>query len=180
VLQSIAVTADSSSITASSTSTLQFIATGTYSDGSTKPITNDVTWDSSSKNFATIDAKGLATAVAAGKTIISATLGGIIGKTDLTVTALVLKANGLQITPANPTLSLITGTLQLTLTATFTDNTSQTVTTSSSWTISPASSIATIGATTGVVTANSTGTGPVTVFASFGGQSVSTIVTITQ
>ena len=57
--------------------TLQFTATGTYSDGSTADITLQVTWASSDEAVATIDATGLATGVAVGSTNITASLSGI-------------------------------------------------------------------------------------------------------
>jgi len=68
-------------------STQQFTATGSYSDSSSADITNSVAWSSSNTGFATIDAtNGLATGVAAGLTIITATSDTISGNTDLTVT----------------------------------------------------------------------------------------------
>jgi hypothetical protein len=85
-LKSIAVTPANSSIEGFK-KTVQFKATGTYSDNSTNDITSTVIWDSSQKGFATITSGGLATTVAAGTTSISATQNGISGKTDLTVTA---------------------------------------------------------------------------------------------
>jgi hypothetical protein len=184
VLQSIAVTSDNSTI-AGSSKTVQFIATGTYSDASTKVITSEVTWTSSLESVATINVTGLATTSATGttgKTTISAVLGGIIGKMDLTVTALALKTNGLQISPTNPSIIWSSGTItqQLTLTATFADNSTQIVTSSASWTIPAGSSIATVGATTGLVTATSTGTGIVTIQAAYLNQTASSTVTITQ
>ena len=63
----------------------QFTATGTYSDGSTANITTQVTWSSSNTSVATINASGLATAVAAGTSTITATQGSITGSTTLTV-----------------------------------------------------------------------------------------------
>src|SRR5262249_38687273 len=63
----------------------QFTATGTYSDGSTQNLTNQVTWSSSNTAVATISTSGLATAVAVGTTTISATLGAVSGNTTLTV-----------------------------------------------------------------------------------------------
>ncbi|PYX51407.1 MAG: ATP-dependent DNA ligase, partial [Acidobacteria bacterium] len=63
--------------------TQQFIATGTYNDGSTKDITTTVTWASSSATIATIGANtGLATGVAAGISQITATLGAIVSLAD--------------------------------------------------------------------------------------------------
>ncbi len=83
-LSSIAVTPANPSITIASTK--QFIATGTYSDGSTAVITTSVTWTSSNTAFATIGSKtGLATAVATGAATITATLGTTSGNTVLTV-----------------------------------------------------------------------------------------------
>lgn len=68
-------------------STLQFTATGMYSDGTTADITNSVVWASSNAAVAAISATGLATALSAGTTTISATSGAIVGSTTLTVTA---------------------------------------------------------------------------------------------
>ena len=59
-------------------STQQFTATGTYSDGSTMDITNQVTWASSATTMATISSAGLATGVAAGNTNITASMSGVI------------------------------------------------------------------------------------------------------
>ena len=84
VLTSIAVTPANPS--ASAGSTVQFKATGNYSDNSSKDITLSVTWTSSSTNVATINTSGLATALAQGATTITATSGGMAGTTTLTVT----------------------------------------------------------------------------------------------
>ena len=64
----------------------QFIATGTYSDGSQQNLTNTATWSSSSTSVATINGTGSATALAAGSTNIQAAAGSISGLTSLTVT----------------------------------------------------------------------------------------------
>jgi trimeric autotransporter adhesin len=68
-------------------STLQFTATGTFSDNSTKDITSTVAWASSNTQAATISAGGLATtgATTALTTTISATLDNVTGSTVLTV-----------------------------------------------------------------------------------------------
>jgi hypothetical protein len=60
----------------------QFTATGTYSDGSTKNITNQATWTSSNTSVATVSATGLVTPLTTGSTTITATLGGITGSTN--------------------------------------------------------------------------------------------------
>ncbi|HEU5080695.1 MAG TPA: DUF4082 domain-containing protein [Opitutaceae bacterium] len=82
-LSSIQVTPANSSI--STGTTQQFTATGTYSDGSTQNLTTQVTWASSDTSKATINSSGLATAIAAGPTTISATSGSKVGSTTLTV-----------------------------------------------------------------------------------------------
>lgn len=74
-LTSIAVTAAAPSVVVGGTD--QFTATGTYSDNSTQNLTSTATWVSSSTKVATIAASGLATAVAAGTTNITATSGTI-------------------------------------------------------------------------------------------------------
>ena len=84
-LSSIAVTPASQTIVTGATQ--QFIATGTYSDGSTQNITNVVTWASSNANVATINSTGLVTARGAGGSTISATSGETSGSTSLTVQA---------------------------------------------------------------------------------------------
>jgi hypothetical protein len=82
-LTSIAVTPADATLTAGATQ--QYTATGTYSDSSTLDLTNQVTFASSTTATATISPAGLATAVAAGTTTISATLGSVSGSTGLTV-----------------------------------------------------------------------------------------------
>ena len=63
----------------------QFTAIGTYSDGSTRDITSQATWTSSSAGVATLNTSGLATGVSAGATTISAALAGMTASTVLTV-----------------------------------------------------------------------------------------------
>jgi hypothetical protein len=84
-LKSIAVTP--ANPTEPTNSSLQFTATGTYSDNSTKNITASVTWSSSNQQAATINAAGLAStgATAGLNTTISATLNETTGSTTLTV-----------------------------------------------------------------------------------------------
>ncbi len=67
--------------------TLQFTATGAYSDGSSQDITTAVTWSSTNPGIATISAGGLSTGVASGSTTISARLGGIMKAANLSVRA---------------------------------------------------------------------------------------------
>ena len=58
--------------------TQQFVATGSYSDGSKKDITTLVTWTSSASNIASITSAGLTTGIAEGTTLITASMPGFI------------------------------------------------------------------------------------------------------
>ena len=113
--------------------TQQFTATGHFSDGTIQDLTTSVTWDSSDPSKATIDPSGKASALAIGQTTITATFGAISQQTTLTVTAATLKS--IAVTPINPRISVNpSGTfVQFTATGTFTDNTTQDLTTSVSW-----------------------------------------------
>ncbi len=133
-LVSIAVTPTNSSIVKGTTQ--QFTATGTYSDNTTQDLTTAVTWVSSNTTIAAISnvssSKGLATSAVAGSTTITATSGSISGSTALTVTPATLVS--LSITPTNP--SIVKGTTrQFTTTGTYSDNTTQNLTTAVTWSI---------------------------------------------
>ncbi len=69
-------------------SATQFSATGIYSDGSTQALTNVVNWTSSKPSVATVATTGLAHALAAGETTITAAAPGTAFRTSalLTVT----------------------------------------------------------------------------------------------
>ena len=82
--------------------TQQFAATGHFNNGDAQDVTQQATWASSTPATATIGATGLATAVAAGTTTISAALSGVTGTTTLTVTPHTLQS--IQVTPASPQL----------------------------------------------------------------------------
>ena len=161
VLTSIAVTPSPSTVVQGST--IQFTATGTYNDGSTKTITNSVTWTSSSTGVATIaSSTGLATGVAKGSTTIKATSGTVSGTSSLSVTPSIVS---IAVTP-NPGSVAVTGTLQMTAIATFSDATTQDITATANWT-SSIPTIATVTNPGGLVTGVSKGTS--TIKASSGG-----------
>lgn len=86
---------------------MYFVATGTFSDASTQDLTDQVIWDSSDTNIATIsnaaDSKGKAISVSVGPTTITATLGLVSGNTTLTITPATLVS--IDITPLNPTIA---------------------------------------------------------------------------
>ncbi len=134
--------------------TLQFAATGTYSDGSTKNLTSQVTWTSSKTSVATISA-GLASAVGAGTAAISAVMDGIAGSTTLTVQAPpAATLSSIALTPPTPTVQ--TGsTQQFVATGIYTDGSTKNLTSQATWTSSK-TSVATISA--GLASAVSAGT----------------------
>jgi urocanate hydratase len=160
--------------------TAQFTATGTYTDNSIQNLTTQVTWASSNTSVSTISnaggSQGLASAAAAGSTTISATSGAISGSTTLTVTSAPLVS--ITVTPANP--SIVNGlTEQFTATGTYTDNSTQNLTTQVTW-ASSSTGIATIsnaGGSQGLATSASAGS--TTISATSGAISGSTGLTVT-
>jgi uncharacterized protein YjdB len=174
-LLSIVVTPATASIATGQTQT--FTANGIFSDGSTTDITNSVTWSSSATNFAAINATGLATGVSAGAATITASSGTATpGTGSLTVTAAVLTE--IDISPDGDYIP-VGGQDQLTLTGTYSDNTTQTITTAT-WSSSD-STLASVDPNTGLVTgvANSNNN-PVTITAVYGGLTNTTTVYITS
>jgi len=141
----------------------QFAATGTYTDGTTAPLTKDITWSSSDPAIATVSDTGLATAVAAGTATITAKVGTITGTASLTVKAKTLTS--LQVTPPTATIAYGT-TQQFTATANYDDGTNEDVSKTATW-ASADTAIATISAT-GLATAKAAGTTVIT--AAYNGQ----------
>jgi Bacterial Ig-like domain (group 2)/Putative Ig domain len=134
--------------------TQQFTATGTFSDASTANLTSSVNWTSGTPAVASVNASsGLANALTEGSTVITATSGTVSGSTTLTVTPAGLQS--IAITP-NPITMGPGSTQQLTATGTYSDGTTQNVTTAAKWT-SDTPSVATIGPSTGLATGVSVG-----------------------
>ena len=90
----------------------QFFATGTFSDGTTKDMTSEVTWNSTDAGVATVSnatgSNGLATTLVQGTATITATFGDISGSTLLTVTTATIMA--IEVDP--PDLSIPRGSIQ--------------------------------------------------------------------
>lgn len=137
-LISIKVTPDGSTIPNGTQQ--QFIAIGTYSDGSTQDLTTAATWESSDTSIAGISSatgtKGLAQAISPGPTTISATYNGIPGSTLLTVSAETLKS--ITITPANSSIP-INDSVQLIATGTYSNATTKNITQEVTWSSSQTS-----------------------------------------
>jgi trimeric autotransporter adhesin len=132
-LVSVQVTSSASSVAAGTAE--QFMATGTYTDGSTADITDLVTWSSSDGSVATLSnasgSQGLASTALTGSTLVTAVYGTITSNSAmLTVTAAELVS--IQVTPVNPYV-VVGNTRQLTATGTYTDSSTQDLTAAASW-----------------------------------------------
>jgi trimeric autotransporter adhesin len=64
----------------------QYVVTGTFQSGLTQNLTNTVAWGSSLPNVASVSAGGLATSLATGQTVISASIGSLQASANLGVT----------------------------------------------------------------------------------------------
>ena len=177
-LVSIAVTPPNPSIANGLSS--QFTATGTYTDNSTQNLTTSVTWSSTNTAVAAISnaagSNGLATSAGTGSTTISAASGAISGSATLTVTPATLVS--IAVTPPNP--SIANGlSSQFTATGTYTDNSTQNLTTSVTWssTNTAVASISNAVGSNGLAT--SAGTGSTTISAASGAISGSATLTVT-
>uniref|UniRef100_UPI002617CE63 Ig-like domain-containing protein n=1 Tax=uncultured Shewanella sp. TaxID=173975 RepID=UPI002617CE63 len=79
--------------------TQQLVADATYSDGTSSPITNSVTWKPGDTATATVSSTGLLSAVEAGSTTLTATKDGVTSNTvDVNVSTAVITA--IQVTPS--------------------------------------------------------------------------------
>lgn len=124
-----------------------------------------VGWSSSNPAAATVTQTGLVTAVSQGSALIRATVEGV--SADVPVTVGPVPVATVQVTPANPTLTATPRD------AAGTPLTGRTVTWSSS-----APAVATVNASTGIVTGVAVGTATIT--ATSEGRTGSTVVTVTQ
>ncbi len=131
-LVSIGVTPATPSIAKGTTQ--QFAATGRYTDNSTQDLTVTATWSSSVGGVATIsnadDSEGLATALVEGDTTISATVGNVVGSTVLTVTAATLTT--IAVTPSTPSIP-VGVRIRFTATGSYTDGSTQNLTSTATW-----------------------------------------------
>ena len=136
---------------------LQFTATGTYSDGSGQDVTGGVSWSSLATNVATINATGMATSGHQGAAAIQASLSGVSASTTLTVGPAAL----VSVTVDPTTADIPLGTSQqFHASAVFTDGSSSDITASASWSVTP-SNLGSIG-TPGLVISAAQGPGTVT------------------
>jgi N-acetylneuraminic acid mutarotase len=175
-LVSIAISPANSSVALGQSN--QFVATGTFNDGSTQTL-ESVIWNSSNPSVATVSnssaSVGVVTGQTGGATTLTANAGGIVGTTSANVETLV----SLAITPANPTVVPVYVPQQLIATATFSDGSTQNVTASATWTCSN-NSILLLGPISefnGYIAGTAVGTATVT--ATLGSTQANTLVTST-
>ena len=172
-----------------------FTATAFYSDGTSATVTGAATWTSSDATVAVMSVAGggrggfpgggvlggaTATGLAIGTATVSAsyTENGVTltGTAVLTVTDPPLLS--LEITPTNPTVSLLSPNQAFVATAIFTDYSTRNVTAAATWSSSDgtvavvSNAGGTIGRATGLKA------GPSTITASYGGMSASTTLTV--
>ena len=176
-LLSIAITPASQTIAVRSQ--LQFTAIGSYNNGSTQDLTTQVAWSSSDVTVAQISSasgtEGLATGISAGMATLSAGFNGVTGSTTLSVSPATLTS--IAVTPANST--LYKGfTQQLTATGTYSDGTTQDLTTQVSWSSSNATvaSVSNLFGFKGIVSGLSPGMATIT--ANLNGVSANATVTV--
>jgi uncharacterized repeat protein (TIGR03803 family) len=177
-LVSIAITPSAPSIALGTSET--FTATGTYSDNSTQNLTSQVTWSSASPAVATVSnaagSNGVATPVAMGTTLVTAALGGVTSTAvTLTVTSATLVS--IAITPTGPSIA-VAGPEQFTATGTYSDNSTQSLTSAVTWASSAASIAAISNASGSQGLATGLAVGSTSINATLGGVT-SPIVTLT-
>lgn len=154
-------------------STQQLSATAHLSNGTSQDVTNSVSWVASNPTVASVNGSGLSTSLSPGQTVMTATLSTVSGTATLTVTPATV--TGLALSPSNP--AAVAGATQtLTATATFSDGTTQNVTSSTVWTSETVAvaAFSSPGQLVGLTAGSSL------VRASFGGQTASTTFTVSS
>lgn len=108
---------------------LDYNATGSFTDSSSRDLTAEVTWDSSDGGVAQVSnadgSEGKADTFEAGNVTVTATLDGVSGDTGLTVTAAVV--DKVDVAPVDPSVPK-NEDIQFTATATYSDDSTQDVT----------------------------------------------------
>ena len=173
---------------------VQFTATGIYSDNTTQDLTSTVTWTSSAVDALDVASgdevaqftgfsasksynSGWTKATRHGRARIEATWGHITGSTIVTVTSATLVS--IAITPTNP--SIVKGSnQQFVATGTFSDNTTQDLTTTVTWSSSTAAVAAISNAAGSNGLATSVAAGSTTITATSGSISGATSLTATS
>jgi hypothetical protein len=128
-LISISITPSSPANSVVGTTTF-FDAVGTYSDGSSSDVTDEVAWLSSNTAIVTMNSFGTATSVAVGTTNITANMSGI---TSSSIKLTVISLSSIVVTPASPKNLPVGATQQFTATGTYSDGSSADITSQVTW-----------------------------------------------
>ncbi len=169
--------------------TVQFTATGTIGHGSNHPSTtqddtDSAIWTSSTPAVASVNATGLATALTAGSTTITATMNGYTGTITASATLTVTAASGggggstptgsvtgITIIPSSQSVAVPNETTQFIAIGTTSTGSTVNLTNQVAWS-SSSTQIATIGASTGLATALTQGTVTIIALYSSGGNTI--------
>ncbi len=170
-IDSIEVTADDDSVPAGFTIALTAMAT--YADGRMVDVTHDAIWQSLNQSVVTVGAHGVASGLAVGTATINATLDGVTGSRNLTVTDALLEK--LMLEPESATLP-VGVTQPFVAMGAFSDGTTKDVSAQVTWEISNPQ-VASVDPS-GVVTGLSAGAAGVK--ASLGEYSVSALLMVTD
>ena len=180
-LSSITVTPSRPSIAPGATQ--RFLATGNYTDGSTKNLTSSATWSSSSNATATIETSGqqnpgLATGLATGSTTITAAVNGVSGTASLSVSNAALTS--IFVSPATSTIT-VGGSAQFSAYGNFSDGSTQNITATATWSSSN-NAVATVESTGQASPGQASGleAGSATVTATSQGASQSAPITVSN
>jgi uncharacterized protein YjdB len=156
--------------------TTQLSVTGTYGNAShlsTKPVTTGVTWSSNTPSVATVDAAGVVTGVGAGTSTVTATAQAFNGPVSASSTITVGSTSGggggatggavvsLAVIPSSQTVATAGQTTQFIAIGTTSTGATLYLTNSAAWS-SSTTTVATIGATTGLATAVGAGSTTIT------------------
>ncbi len=169
VLTSISVTPGTAAVAAGLTQ--QFLANGSYTNGTTKDVSALATWSSSNAALASVGATGLATTSTTGIVTIQATLGTVSGSATLTVNSATLTS--VSISPG--TAAVAAGlTQQFSAAGTYTDGSTRDVSSQAVWSSSnpAAASVGSAGLAATIAT------GMTSIGASVGAQSASAQLTV--
>jgi hypothetical protein len=150
--------------------TFQLSVIGTYSDSSTRDLTSLVTWSVADTTTLGVSNTGLLTAISAGIISVTASLEGVSESVQIKVLPAL---NSLSITDISSTFK-VEKIFQLTATGTYSDGTSQNLTSLVTWSVSDSAIIEV--SNTGLLTTISSGTS--NVLAVFEGQSIERSVTV--
>jgi Bacterial Ig-like domain (group 2) len=167
---SVVVTPTTASLAVNGKQQLQ--ANANLSDRTAKDVTSVASWNSSDSNIASVSKSGMVTAVAPGKATVTASDEGQSASVTVTVAAQQKTVASIALSPQSATM-VAGNTRQIHATVTYSDNSTSDVTSSASWTSSPA---AVLTVSHGLVNAVAQGTGTVT--ASVGSVSATASITI--